>query len=200
MKRDPKLVIGGYSVPGGAGRIAVAAAVDLIKRYPGVKQVDVQKHAVRFSGLNGSTAGWVTSPGVKSPATILWDRRKEDVFRCFPNENTALFDLDPVQVASDLCKREMAESIRVKIGDLVQVKTYQSTKSGILVGFRLHGNWEFQKLYKGTQVAGIFTDPSFLDNPAIWGYGIPIVNCVVSMSTGLSDCHAGLVHAIDATA
>jgi len=200
MKRDPKLVIGGYSVPGGAGRIAVAAAVDLIKRYPGVKQVDVQKHAVRFSGLNSSTAGWVTSPGVKSPATILWDRRKEGVFRCYPNENTALFNLDPVQLASDLCKREMAESIQVKVGDLVQVKTYRATEPGILVGFRLYGGWDFQQFSKGTPAGGIFTDPSFLDNTWIWGYGIPNVSCVISMSSGLSDWPAACVRANDATA
>jgi hypothetical protein len=200
MKRDPKLVIGGYNVPSGAGRVAVAAAIDLIKQNPGVKQVDVQKHAVRFSGLNSSTAGWVTSPGVKSPATILWDRRKEGVFRCYPNENTALFNLDPVQLASDLCKREMAEVIQVKVGDLVQVKTYCATEPGILVGFRLYGGWDFQQFSKGTPVSGIFTDPSFLDNAWIWGYGIPSVSCVINTSSGLSDWPAACVRANDATA
>jgi hypothetical protein len=200
MKRDPKLVIGGYNVPSGAGRVAVAAAIYLIKQNPGVKQVDVQKHAVRFSGLNSSTAGWVTSPGVKSPATILWDRRKEGVFRCYPNENTALFNLDPVQLASDICKREMAESIQVKVGDLVQVKTYRATEPGILVGFRLYGGWDFQQFSKGTPVSGIFTDPSFLDNAWIWGYGIPNVSCVINTSSGLSDWPAACVRANDAAA
>ena len=197
MKRDPKLVIDGYNVPSGAGRVAVAAAVDLIKRYPGVKQADVQKHAVRFSGLNGSTAGWVTSPGVKSPATVLWDRRKEGVFRCYPNENTALFDLDPVQLASDLCKRQMAEDIQIKPGELVNVKTYNTNaEPGIVVGYKLYGSWDFQQFSKGTPAAGIFMDPSFLDSPQIWGFGIPNVCYVVNTSSGISDWPASCVRAM----
>ena len=200
MKRDPKLVIGGYNVPGGAGRVAVAAAVDLIKQNPGVKQVDVQKHAVRFSGLNDSTAGWVTSPGVKSPATVLWDRRKEGVFRCYPNENTALFSLDPIEVAKDFCRREMAERCLCKPGELVEVETYRGTETGMLLGFRLYGDHNFMQLHKGSPILSMFADATFFDNPQIWGAGLPTVCCVVNTPSGISDWQVHRVRAIPATA
>lgn len=200
MKRDPKLVIDGYVIPGGVSRVAVAAAVDLIKRNPGVKQLEVQKHAVLFSGLNGSTAGWITGPGDKGPLGHLWDRRKEGVYRCYPNEHTALFTLDPVQLASDLCKRQMTEDVTVRPGDLVEVKTYRGVETGILVGFRLYGDWQFQQFVKGTPAASIFTDASFLDSPQIWGCGIPNVCCVVNTSNGLSDWPASTVRAMPTAA
>lgn len=200
MKRDQKLVINGYVIPGGVSRVAVAAAVDLIKRNPGVKQLDVQKHAVLFSGLNDSTAGWITGPSGKGPLGHLWDRRKEDVYRCYPNEHTALFNLDPVQLAISICKRQMAESIKVKPGDLVEVRTYKGLENGTLVGFRLFGGWQFEQFSKGNLASSLFTDPSFLDNPQIWGYGIPAVWCVVNTSSGLSDSPAVLVRAMPTVA
>ena len=129
-----------------------------------------------------STAGWITTPGPKSPANILWNRRKEGVFRCYPNEHTALFTLDPVDLARDLCKRAMEEQVRFKVGDLVQICTYDSAgETGMITGFGLYGTWEFNQARKGLR----FTDPAFLDNPAIYGFGVPVVHCEVMTSKGL---------------
>lgn len=99
MAKD-KFIVNGYKVPGGFSGVAVRRACELILERPGIAQKHVLEEAVRFSGLNFSTAGWLTSPGPKSPATLLWDRRKEGVFSCYPNEHTekvvgaqaALFD------------------------------------------------------------------------------------------------------------
>jgi hypothetical protein len=99
-----QLIVNGYKVPGGYSGVAVRRACEFVIANPGVSQVDLLQEAVRFSGINMSTAGWITSPGNpwngKSPATVLWDRRKQGVFRCYPNEHTdkvvgaqaALFD------------------------------------------------------------------------------------------------------------
>ena len=199
MKRDQKLVIGGYTVPGGVGRVAVAAAVDLIKRYPGVKQADVQRHAVRFSGLHDSTAGWVTTPGPKGPSGHLWNRRKEDVFRCYPNENTALFNLDPVELAKEIVKRSFAEILH-KPGELVEVEDYRGKKICMLIGFKLSGSYEFMQIHKGTYLLETFRDLSLLDDPKVWGFGIPTFNCVVNADGGIADFPPTLVRALPAAA
>jgi hypothetical protein len=99
-----KTIVNGYTVPGGFGGVAVRRACEFILERPGIAQKHVLEEAVHYSGINFSTAGWLTSPGNpwngKSPATRLWDRRKEGVFSCYPNEHTegvvgaqaALFD------------------------------------------------------------------------------------------------------------
>lgn len=84
-----KLVVNGYSVPSGFSGVAVRRACELVLEHPGITQVKLLEEAVHTSGLNFSTAGWITSPGRKSPACILWDRRKEGVFKCYPNAFTA---------------------------------------------------------------------------------------------------------------
>ena len=94
------LVINGYRVPGGFSGVAVRRACEMVAAIPGIAQKDLLAEAIRYSGLNGSTAGWITSPGSKSPAGLLWDRNKEGVFKCYPNKFTegvvgaqaALFD------------------------------------------------------------------------------------------------------------
>lgn len=81
--------IAGFRVPGGSSGAAVRKACEIVLAQPGIRQTKLLEDAVKFSRLNFSTAGWITSPGPKSPATILWDRRKVDgVFCCFPNEFT----------------------------------------------------------------------------------------------------------------
>lgn len=91
MAKKEHLVINGYRVPGGGGGIAVRRACETVLANPGIKQSELLREAVTFSTINFSTAGWITSPGPKSPACILWDRRKVDgVFCCFPNEFTHL--------------------------------------------------------------------------------------------------------------
>ena len=84
-----KEVIGGYNVPGGKGGAAVARACQLVLQNPGIKQGDIHEQAASWAGLNHSTANWLTSPGPKSPAEILWTRKKEERgFRCYPNSLT----------------------------------------------------------------------------------------------------------------
>lgn len=82
-------IIGGYRVPGGQGGAAVRFACERVLAHPGISQVSLLKEASSFAGLNLSTATWITSPSSKSPATILWDRRKVgSVYCCFPNDLT----------------------------------------------------------------------------------------------------------------
>jgi hypothetical protein len=92
MMAKEKTIVNGYTVPGGYGGVAVRRACEVILNNPGISQKELLEHAVACSGLGSSTAGWIVSPGNsptgKSPATRLWDRRKEDVFRCYPNEFT----------------------------------------------------------------------------------------------------------------
>lgn len=99
-----KTIVNEYVVPGGFSGVAVRRACELILERPGITQKDLLEVAVGYSGISHAHAGWITSPGNpwdgKSPATRLWDRRKEGVFRCYPNAFTdgvvgaqaALFD------------------------------------------------------------------------------------------------------------
>jgi len=95
-----QLVVNGYRVPGGRGGVAVRRACEMVAALPGITQKALLAEAIRYSGLNGSTTCWITSPGSKSPAGLLWDRNKEGVFKCYPNKFTeevvgaqaALFD------------------------------------------------------------------------------------------------------------
>jgi hypothetical protein len=122
-----RLVVNEYIVPGGFGGVAVRRACELILERPGIAQKHVLEEAVRYSGINFSTAGWLTSPGNpwngKSPATRLWDRRKEGVFSCYPNEHTekvvgaesALFD----EIMNQTRLSFRGVKYRPKVGDLV---------------------------------------------------------------------------------
>lgn len=87
-----KTIVNGYTVPGGYSGVAVRRACEVILNHPGISQKELLEVATMCSGLASSTAGWIVSPGNpwngKSPATRLWDRRKSDVFRCYPNEFT----------------------------------------------------------------------------------------------------------------
>ena len=180
MKRDPKLVIDGYSIPGGVGRIAVAAAVDLIKRNPGVRQTEVQKRAIRFSGLNASTAGWITSPN-KGPTGHLWVRRGSP-FRCFPNEGTEQFNIDPLAAAISYTKASFADDLQksglaAKPGDIVQISShhvYHVQGPFLFLGYSFHLRHRLSTVATGQ----LFTDPSRLDDPGLYGGGVPIVYAV----------------------
>ena len=90
MAKKEALIIGGYKVPGARGGVAVLKACQLVRDNPGIKQGDLVDEATRWANLNLSTATWITTPGPKSPAGILWDRRKEGRgYRCYPNEHTS---------------------------------------------------------------------------------------------------------------
>lgn len=79
-------IVNGYKIPGAGGGVMVMKACELVCQNPGITQKDLLNQAVEFSGLNHSTATWLTSPGPKSPAEKLWERRKEGVFKCYPIE------------------------------------------------------------------------------------------------------------------
>ena len=142
-----KEVIGGYTVPGGKGGAAVAQACQLILQNPGIKQGDIHEQAAHWAGLNHSTANWLTSPGSKSPAAILWDRRKEGRgFRCYPNEHTDKLGDPRIRLRQELLKefdREWGNSGRPNPGELVRVRNYGGTSEvGLLLGFSLfRGQW-----------------------------------------------------------
>ena len=89
---DRHEVINGFRIPKGYSGVAVRRATEMVLKNPGIPQAELLQDAVRYAGLNPSTAGWITSPGNpwngKSPATRIWDRRKESVFKCYPNEHT----------------------------------------------------------------------------------------------------------------
>jgi hypothetical protein len=136
-----RLVVNGYIVPGGYGGVAVRRACETILENPGITQKDLLQEAVRFSGINFSTAGWITSPGPKSPATILWDRRKEGTFKCYPNEHTegvvgaeaALFD----EIMNGVRLQLRGVVYRPVPGELVSFLDIDGTpySTGLLIGY-----------------------------------------------------------------
>jgi len=73
-----KIDVNGYNIPSGRGRIAIYAGVDYIQKQGGSAPMkDVLEHMVQVSGLNRSTAGWLTSPNSKrSPVAAIFQRNK----------------------------------------------------------------------------------------------------------------------------
>lgn len=136
-----KTIVNGYTVPGGYGGVAVRRACETVLANPGITQKDLLYNAIACSGLNLSTASWLTSPGNpwngKSPATRLWERREEDVFRCYPNEFTdkvvgsqdAILE-ELIRFTSTACKKNRPPAV----GDLVEVRPgdYLLNKSMVL--------------------------------------------------------------------
>jgi len=135
-------VVNGYVVPGGFGGIAVRRACELVIAEPGIKQTDLLERSAQYSMINFSTAGWLTSPGPRSPATLLWDRRKEGVFRCYPNAFTdqmvgaeaALFD----EIMNQTRLSFRGVKYRPKVGDLVALTAAIDDKvfaEGLFIGY-----------------------------------------------------------------
>jgi hypothetical protein len=135
------LIVNGFRVPGGYGGVAVRRACELIIANPGISQVEVLKLSVFYSGINHGTAGWITSPGPKSPATLLWDRRKEGVFRCYPNEHTEKVTGAQVALTDEFIRftsRNYRDAkFHPKPGDLVRSSQYGAEIVGIFLGYQL---------------------------------------------------------------
>jgi hypothetical protein len=135
------LVVNGFRVPGGFGGVAVRRACEYIIANPGIPQSEVLKLSVAYSGLSLSQAGWITSPGPKSPATLLWDRRKEGTFKCYPNEHTegvvgaqaALFD----EIMNGVRLQLRGVKYRPVPGELVSFLAIDGTpySTGLLIGY-----------------------------------------------------------------
>ncbi len=142
MAKKESLVFNGYRIPGGKGGAAVLFACKLIRQNPGIKQAQLINMVTQWAGLNLSTAGWITSPGDKSPAEILWERRKEGRgFKCYPNEHTP--DIDPRLYIRDVVTKEFDKNWHQSgapvVGDLVKVVNYTGNHEiGMLVGFNVY--------------------------------------------------------------
>lgn len=108
-----KLEINGYKIPGARGSMALWKALYNVLNNPGISQQHQSADCASFSGLNQSTMMWLTSPGPRSPAEILWDRRKEGTFRLYPNEWTQKA-LDIVPHPNDTLTAEMKKRIANK--------------------------------------------------------------------------------------
>lgn len=146
MAKKAAEIINGYKVPGARGGAAVAKACQLIIKHPGIKQGDLLEAVTRWSYLNHSTASWITSPGSKSPAGLLWSRQKVGrSFGCFPNEHTHLLG-DPrirlrEQVLKDFSVDWKAAGSPVP-GDLISYfrprwdeNSTQEVEMGLMTGF-----------------------------------------------------------------
>jgi hypothetical protein len=136
-----RLVVNGYIVPGGYGGVAVRKACELVTQWPGISQVDLLNASVGFSGINHGTAGWITSPGPRSPATLLWDRRKEGTFKCYPNEHTGKVVGAQDTLVDEFIKNSMREykstKFHPKPGDLVKSSQWGAEIEGIFLGYQL---------------------------------------------------------------
>jgi len=146
MARKPAEIVNGYKMPGGRSGAAVAKACELIIQNPGIKQGDVLDHAAHWAKLNYSTASWITSPGPKSPAEILWTRQKVGrAFGCFPNEHTHLLGDPRIRLQAEVIRdfsggwKEAGSPLP---GDLVRYirprwdeHTPQEEEMGLMTGF-----------------------------------------------------------------
>jgi hypothetical protein len=147
------LVVNGYKVPSGYSGASVRRACELVIAEPGIKQRDLLERSVMYSGINLSTAGWITSPGPKSPATLLWDRHKEGIFRCYPNAFTeiatgaqdALFDA----IMNDVRLSLRGVKYRPAVGDLVGADDTVGKRwtEGIFIGYSFNRGIPSPTLY-----------------------------------------------------
>lgn len=144
-----KLIINGYTVPNGFGGAAVRRACELIHESPGISQQTVLRETIQFSELNASTASWIVTPA-KGPVGFLWERSRNGIFCCYPNE----FTKQLVGTATEAWKKAWYQEVHssakrivtVKVGDLVRFEPdyfgeinhgqdkYDPTM-GLLIGF-----------------------------------------------------------------
>lgn len=143
MAKD-KLIVNGYKVPGAWSGVAVRYACERVLENPGISQGELLQEATTVSGLNLGTAGWITSPGPKSPATLLWDRRKEGVFRCYPNEFTEKVTGFQKAIIEEITKFTLGRCKvnRVpEVGELVEVRPGDYIlHEGVVLGFVAGGD------------------------------------------------------------
>ena len=148
------MIINGYKIPAGKGGLAIRIAAQMIMKNPGIKQGDLLNEACAAAELNVSTATWITSPGSKSPAEKLWDRKKEGRgFKLYPNEWTqavaesfrpAYREFVNSNIAS--AKKQFVKWFgrEVRLSDLFQLdnnETYESGRRGVVMGFKIDRNY-----------------------------------------------------------
>lgn len=177
-----KTVVNGYMVPGGFGGVAVRHACETVLKNPGITQKDLLEAAVKCSGLNFSTAGWITSPGPKSPATLLWDRRKEGVFKCYPNAFTdgvvgaqaALFD----EIMNQTRLQFRGVKDRPVPGDLVGIDDTLGNQyaEGLFIGYSFGRMGDSDPLYNSVEAIAVTRPPC--------SYGDRVYMDVIENGTG----------------
>jgi hypothetical protein len=136
-------ITNGYKIPGAKGGTAVWKALFNVLNRPGLTQKEQLVDCCQFSSLNESTAGWITSPSDKSPAGKLWDRRKEGVFRLYPNEWTEkAFNACPnpdvflTNNFKKVAKNHYGdEVVFLRPGDLVKVRIGSEWVPGVFVNW-----------------------------------------------------------------
>jgi hypothetical protein len=136
-------IINGYKIPGALGGTAVWKALYNVLNRPGITQKEQLVDCCEFSSLNESTAGWITSPSDKSPAGKLWDRRKEGVFKLYPNEWTEkAFNACPnpdVFLTNNFKKNAKKhygdDVVFLRPGDLVEVRIGSQWVPGVFVNW-----------------------------------------------------------------
>jgi len=166
------LIVNDYKVPGGYSGVAVRRACEFVIANPGVTQTELLREAVRYSGINFSTAGWITSPGNpwngKSPATRLWDRRKQAVFRCYPNEYTDKVVGAQDALVDEFIKNSMREYKSTKFhpnpGDLVRSSQHGAEIEGIFLGYQLGE----RKSLRSTVAEWIAERPAVTHGERLW--------------------------------
>jgi hypothetical protein len=133
-----KIEVNGFKIPGEFGAVALWKALFNVLNNPGISQTYQLQDAANFSSLNHSTLGWLTSPGPKSPAEKLWDRRKEGVFCLYPNQWTQkAFDLipHPDTILTEYMKSRARKCPIFKEGDNVTERIGDQVRKGTFLRY-----------------------------------------------------------------
>ena len=136
--------INGYRLPSARLCVAVAKACQIITERPGIPQRELLEQTSRWLKM---PAGWLGSASARSPAGLLWERKKVGrSYRCYPNEHTSAMG-DPRAWAAEAAVAIIDKDWRAagcpQPGDLV---TYirpsmfvdHVPKLGIFVGFEIN--------------------------------------------------------------
>lgn len=81
--KPPRLIVNGYTVPGGKSGLAVRAAIDLLSAHPGTSREDLLSHV--WSLVKVDCDFLVSPTSLTTPVGKLWkrERKKSDVIRYY---------------------------------------------------------------------------------------------------------------------
>jgi len=120
------IVVNGYSVPFGKSGVAVIRACEIVNSEPGIPQAELMRRACEFANISLSSSTWLVSPGKRSPALRLWDRKRVGrKYLCYPNEFTSLLSGAQSARFDEWMRHARARTsgdVTPQKGDLVQVK------------------------------------------------------------------------------
>lgn len=142
-----KTVINGYKIPSGRSGNAVRYGAYLLSENPGMKMSEFLPAVAKFSELNESTAGWLTSAKSGSPATTLWRRQHEGQYRLYLQPEAEVLigtHISNAQIYIDLCHKRM-KALKINFGDLVEINVWdqrtrtERKKNGVLIDYRSNG-------------------------------------------------------------